>query len=420
MEPSIILRVPDIGDYHDVPVIEILVQPGQAIAVDSALVTLESDKATMDIPASQAGSVGEILVKAGDRVSQGSPLLTLLLTTSSATVNASVDREPAAAVPAMLPNPDLPPPTATPNKAEQHSRCGPSVRKLARELGVDLALLSGSGPRGRLLKEDVSAYVQAAMQRGSSAPPEAGSSSGELALLPWPSIDFEQFGPIERQARNRLQTISAGNLARNWVMIPHVTSFDEADISELEIFRQQINREQDLKLTLLAFLIKAAVHALQAFPRVNSSLAGAEIVEKRYWHIGFACDTPQGLLVPVVRNADSKGIRDIAREVGELAQLARQGKLRPEQMQGGCFTISSLGGIGGGTGFTPIINAPEAAILGVTRATTQPVWDGQQFQPRLILPLCLSWDHRVIDGITAARFNAHLARLLNDFRRIVL
>lgn len=423
MSQTLSLCVPDIGDYRDVPVIEILVQPGQIIAVDTPLVTLESDKATMDIPASAAGTVDAVLVKVGERVSEGSALVRLRATGDPAetvvpaSAKAAVVSAPVAAQP--TPIAVTPPLIAAPTPTTKHGTCGPSVRKLARELGVDLSRVVGSGPRGRLLKEDVSAYIKATLQQPA---PQASARSGGFDLLPWPSVDFAKFGPIERRPRSRIQGLSAANLARNWAMIPHVTSFDEADITDLEVFRQQINREQGeggVKLTLLAFLVKAAVHALQAFPAFNSSLESDEIVEKRYWHIGFAVDTSAGLVVPVIRDAERKPLLAIASEIGELAQRARQGKLKPEQMQGGCFTISSLGSVGG-TGFTPIINAPEVAILGVTRATTKPVWDGQQFQPRLILPLCLSWDHRAVDGAAAACFNGHLVTLLADFRRVLL
>jgi len=307
-------------------------------------------------------------------------------------------------------------------RAPQSTRagpCGPSVRRLARELGVDLAQVVGSGAQGRLQHADVMAHIKRTLQRGT---PPAAPAPGGLDLLPWPKVAFEEFGPVERRPRSRIQKASAANLHRNRVMIPHVTNFDEADITELEVFRQRANAEagQDgAKLTLLAFLIKAVVHALQAYPTFNCSLDGDEIVEKGYWHIGFAADTQNGLVVPVIRDAERKSLREIAAESAHLAHLARDGKLKLEQMQGGCFTVSSLGGIGG-TGFTPIINAPEVAILGVTRACRKPCWDGRQFVPRLNLPLCLSWDHRALDGAAAARFLVHLSRLLADFRRVIL
>jgi len=304
----------------------------------------------------------------------------------------------------------------------QHGPCGPSVRRLARELGVDLSRVTGSGPKGRLTKEDIVAYVKHTLQGAATPATAPATNGGSLDLLPWPKIDFEKFGPIERRPKSRIQKLSGQNLSRNWVMIPHVTNFDVADITDIEAFRQQVNAEQGkdgAKVTMLAFLIKAAVHTLKTWPAFNSSLDGDDIVQKNYWHIGFAADTPNGLVVPVIRNADQKSVLDIARESSDLARLAREGKLKPEQMQGGCFTVSSLGGIGG-TGFTPIINAPEVAILGVTRASIKPVWDGKAFQPRLILPLCLSWDHRAVDGAAAARFLVHLAALLADFRRAML
>ena len=436
MSQTIELRVPDIGDYKDVPVIELLVAVGDTIAVDTALVTLESDKATMDVPATAAGRVTEILIKTGDRVGEGS-VIARLEATDAVSPPAAAEAMPLAE-PVSEPITDAvaPPaavsalPHATPIAALSttpapggvaHGPCGPSVRRLARQLGVDLAKVVGSGAKGRIFQDDVIAHVKRAMQ---AAPAETrpASNGGGLDILPWPKIDFEKFGPIERRPKSRIQKISAANLHRNWVMMPHVTNFDEADITDLEAFRQKINGElgkDAAKVTMLAFLIKAAVHTLQTWPAFNCSLEGDDIVEKRYWHIGFAADTPNGLVVPVIRDADKKSVLQIAAESSELARLAREGKLKPEQMQGGTFTISSLGGIGG-TGFTPIINAPEVAILGVTRAAMKPVWDGQQFVPRLTLPLCLSWDHRAVDGAAAARFLVHLGKLLADFRRIML
>ncbi len=433
MSQMIELRVPDIGDYKDVPVIELLVAVGDTVAVDTALVTLESDKATMDVPSTAAGRIAEILIKTGDRVGEGCVIARLevvgaapVLNNESVTVNR--ENQPkieAAAAPVTV---STPPPMATPAPAiapapsgPANGPCGPSVRRLARQLGVDLAKVVGSGAKGRIFQDDVIAHVKRTMQ---AAPAEArpANNGGGLDLLPWPKIDFEKFGPIERRPKSRIQKISAANLHRNWVMMPHVTNFDEADITELEAFRQKINGElgkDAVKATLLAFLIKAAVHTLQTWPAFNCSLEGDDIVEKRYWHIGFAADTPNGLVVPVIRDADKKSVLQIAAESSELARLAREGKLKPDQIQGGGFTVSSLGGIGG-TGFTPIINAPEVAILGVTRAAMKPVWDGQQFMPRLTLPLCLSWDHRAVDGAAAARFLVHLSKLLADFRRIML
>ena len=438
MSQMIELRVPNIGDFKDVPVIEILVAVGDTIAVDAALVTLESDKATMDVPSTAAGRIVEILVKIGDRVAQGSLIARLEVadaSTPAAMKDVAVNREDGpktemAATPAAVSIPPpaqadrgiTPPPSAVlAPSGPANGPCGPSVRRLARQLGVNLAQVVGSGAKGRIQQEDVVAHVKRTMQ---AAPAESrvAATGGGLDLLPWPKIDFENFGPIERRPKSRIQKISAANLHRNWVMMPHVTNFDEADITDLEAFRQQINGEpgKDVtKVTLLAFLIKAAVHALQTCPAFNCSLEGDDIVEKRYWHIGFAADTPNGLIVPVIRDADKKSVMQIAAESAELARLAREGKLKPDQMLGGCFTVSSLGGIGG-TGFTPIINAPEVAILGVTRATMKPVWDGKAFVPRLTLPLCLSWDHRAVDGAAAARFLVHLAKLLADFRRVML
>ena len=432
MSQMIELRVPDIGDYKDVPVIELLVAVGDTIAVDTALVTLESDKATMDVPSSAPGRITEILVKTGDRVSEGSVIARLEISDAAApsaessvatasSAPAVAAPAPVAAAPATAPVPAATTPTALAPSGPANGPCGPSVRRLARQLGVDLAKVVGSGNKGRISQEDVIAHVKRVMTSGASESRPATAGAG-LDLLPWPKIDFEKFGPVERRPKSRIQKISAANLHRNWVMMPHVTNFDEADITDLEAFRQKINGElgkEAAKVTMLAFLIKAAVHTLQAHPTFNCSLDGEDVVEKRYWHIGFAADTPNGLVVPVIRNADQKSVLQIATESAELARLAREGKLKPEQMQGGTFTISSLGGIGG-TGFTPIINAPEVAILGVTRAAMKPVWDGQQFVPRLTLPLCLSWDHRAVDGAAAARFLVHLGKLLADFRRILL
>jgi len=432
MSQTIELRVPDIGDFKDVPVIELLVAVGDTIAVDTALVTLESDKATMDVPSTAAGRITEILIKTGDRVGEGSVIARLEVADAAAAPAAVSSVAVAPTAPAAAPAtpapvadaPAAPVPavsTALAPSGPANGPCGPSVRRLARQLGVDLAKVVGSGNKGRISQEDVIAHVKRVMTSDTSETRPATAGAG-LDLLPWPKIDFEKFGPVERRPKSRIQKISAANLHRNWVMMPHVTNFDEADITDLEAFRQKINGElgkEAAKVTMLAFLIKAAVHTLQAHPTFNCSLDGEDVVEKRYWHIGFAADTPNGLVVPVIRNADQKSVLQIATESAELARLAREGKLKPEQMQGGTFTISSLGGIGG-TGFTPIINAPEVAILGVTRAAMKPVWDGQQFVPRLTLPLCLSWDHRAVDGAAAARFLVHLGKLLADFRRILL
>ena len=435
------IHVPDIGDYSDVPVIEVLVKVGDVIEKEQSIVTLESDKATMDVPSSHAGVVTEIKVKVGDLISEGA--LVLLLESSDATaapaqapaatpaVSAPVAQAPTAtpaipavAVPRPSPAPTTPAaqPAAIDGKGDV-SHASPSVRKFARELGVNIALVTGSGPKGRITPEDVQAFVKGVM---SGATPtthaKSGGNMGGLDLLPWPSVDFTKFGAIERQPLSRIKKLSAANLARNWVMIPAVTYHEDADITDLEAFRVSTNKENEKsgnKITMLAFMMKAAVAALKKYPEINSSLEGDDLVLKKYFHIAFAADTPNGLVVPVIRNADQKGINEIARETSELAALAREGKLKPDQMQGASFTISSLGGIGG-TYFAPIINAPEVAILGVSKAAMKPVWDGKQFVPRLICPLSLTADHRVIDGASATRFTAYIAQLLADFRRAAL
>jgi pyruvate dehydrogenase E2 component (dihydrolipoamide acetyltransferase) len=439
------VEVPDIGDFKSVDVIEILVKPGDTVAVEQSLVTLESDKATMEVPAPAAGVVKEILLKVGDKVAQGSPILVLeeaggapaRATAPAAQAPAPAAARRAEAAPAPAPAASRPPPVPAEPVAETGGakpHASPSVRKFARELGVDLARVPGSGPKNRILQADVQAFVKGVMARG-PVPAAAPAAGGGLAVLAWPQVDFAKFGPVETVQLPRIKKISGPNLHRNWVTIPHVTNHEDADITELEAFRMQLNKENaagegkgspasgnsGVKLTMLAFLIKACVAALKKFPDFNSSLAadGASIVVKKYWHIGFAADTPGGLVVPVIKDADQKGIFDIAKETSELAKAARDGKLKPADMQGGTFSISSLGGIGG-TYFTPIINAPEVAILGVCRSATRPVWDGKTFVPRLVLPLSLSWDHRVIDGASAARFNTHLAQLLADFRRVML
>jgi pyruvate dehydrogenase E2 component (dihydrolipoamide acetyltransferase) len=419
--------VPDIGDFKSVDVIEILVKPGDTVAVEQSLVTLESDKATMEVPSPAAGKVKEILLKVGDKVAQGSPILVLEGAGGApAQPVAPAASAPAPAPRAEAPAPSRPPPVAMqpagePSGAKPHA--SPSVRKFARELGVDLSRVTGSGPKNRVLQADVQAFVKGALARG-AAPAAAPATGAGLGLVPWPEVDFAKFGAVETVQLPRIKKISGPALHRNWVMIPHVTNHEDADVTELEAFRVQLNKENEksgVKVTMLAFLIKACVAALKKFPDFNSSLApdGASIVVKKYWHIGFAADTPGGLVVPVVKDADKKGVFEIAKETSDLAKLARDGKLKPGDMQGGTFSISSLGGIGG-TYFTPIINAPEVAILGVCRSATRPVWDGKQFVPRLILPLSLSWDHRVIDGASAARFNTLLAQLLADFRRVML
>ena len=417
--------VPDIGDFKDVEVIEILVKPGDTVAAEQSLVSLESDKATMEVPSPAAGIVKELLLKVGDKVSQGAPILVLAEAGTTAAV-AAASQAPA---PSMARTVEMPIPARTPPVQAEVTGSGPaglkphaspSVRKFARELGVDLARVTGTGPKGRIVLADVQAFVKGALARGAAAP--AAPAVGGLNVLPWPQVDFAKFGPIETQALSRIKKISGANLHRNWVMIPHVTNNDVADITDLEALRVQLNKENEksgVKLTMLAFLIKASVAALKKHPEFNSSLDGDNLVLKRYYHIGFAADTPNGLMVPVLKDADKKGVMEVAKETGELAKQAREGKLKPADMQGGTFSISSLGGIGG-TSFTPIINAPEVAILGVSRSSQQPVWDGKSFVPRLMLPLSLSYDHRVIDGALAARFNAYLAQLLADFRRAML
>jgi pyruvate dehydrogenase E2 component (dihydrolipoamide acetyltransferase) len=421
--------VPDIGDFKDVEVIEILVKPGDRVSAEQSLISLESDKATMEVPSPAAGVVREIVVKVGDKVSQGSPIL-LLEESTGAPSTPPAPAARAAAEPAGAPEPPAPAPGATPAPvppappapAGQRPHASPSVRKFARELGVDLAQVRGSGPKNRILIADVQAFVKGIVGRGPAAGVPAAGSGLALGLPEWPKVDFAKFGPIEARPLPRIKKISGPALHRNWVMIPHVTNNDEADITDLEAFRVQVNKENEksgVKLTMLAFLIKACVVALQKFPEFNSSLDGEDLILKRYWHIGFAADTPNGLVVPVIRDADRKGVVALAQESAELAKRAREGKLGPAEMQGGTFSISSLGGIGG-TSFTPIVNAPEVAILGVSRSALKPVWNGREFAPRLMLPLSLSYDHRVIDGALAARFNAFLAQLLADFRRVLL
>ncbi len=454
MSNPIDIKVPDIGDVDEVDVIEVLVAENDTIEEEQSLITLESDKASMEIPAPQAGTVASVTVKVGDKVSEGSVILQLIpaegeadKTEEAAPEEAAPEEEadtkaqdtPAAA-PAE-PEADSAPSTEADRQLassprERHSptasfgtsdlpisdlpHASPSVRKYARELGVDLTQVKGSGARSRITHKDVQQFVKQALQSGTS---QGGAASlGGLELLPWPKVDFTKFGEIETQALSRIKKISGANLHRNWVMIPHVTNNDVADITELEALRKTLNRENEKtgpRVTILAFIIKAVVAALKKFPEFNASLDGDNLVLKQYYHIGFAADTPNGLVVPVIKDADQKGVLELAEETAELAGLARDGKLSAAQMQGGCFTISSLGGIGG-TDFTPIINAPELAILGVSRSTMQPVWDGSEFIPRLMLPLSLSYDHRVIDGAAAARFNAYLGSLLADFRRIAL
>jgi len=452
------IKVPDIGDFSEVAVIEVLVQPGDTIKTEQSLITVESDKASMEIPSSQSGVVKDILVKLGDRVAQGSVILTMDAAANppapapanpaptnpalqatvpsapvsapalSAAVVASPSPEVAAALaaaPAAVPQamPVHAPATAVPGALPHAS---PSIRQFARELGVPLEEVRGSGPKGRITEEDVKNFTKAVMSGGARTQAMAGAgASGDgaaLGLLPWPKVDFEKFGPVQRQALSRIKKISGANLHRNWVMIPHVTNHDHADVTELESLRQQLNRENEkagIKVTLLAFVIKAVVAALRKFPEFNTSLDGETLVYKQYFHIGFAADTPNGLVVPVLKNADQKGVLQISQELAELSKKAREGKLTPAEMTGGCFSISSLGGIGGRY-FSPIINAPEVAILGLSKSFTEPVWNGEAFTPRLTLPMSLSYDHRVIDGALAARFNAYLGQLLGDFRRVML
>ena len=470
-------KVPDIGDYDGVPVIEILVAVGDTVKKDQGLVTLESDKATMEVPSAFAGVVKEIKVKLGDEIAEGAVVALIEVSEGAAdakpaaapaptaTAETGAKVEPVAvsptpdkiaqreiaqerAAPAVAPaasrvlddkpgiDPEASPPRTPPVEfnadrvlPEKVAYASPAVRLFARELGVDLNQVSGSERGGRISKEDVQKYVKGALAGGVAAPAAAGApvaAGGGLNLLPWPKVDFSKFGEVETQPLSRIKKISGANLARNWAVIPHVTQFDQADITELEALRVQLNAEQEkaksgVKLTMLAFLLKASAAALKQFPDFNASLdaTGENLVLKKYFHIGFAADTPNGLVVPVIRDADRKGIAQIAQEMGELAKKARDGKLGPADMSGGCFSISSLGGIGG-TAFTPIINAPEVAILGVSKSSQQPVWDGKQFVPRLTLPLSLSYDHRVIDGAAAARFTAYLAQLLADMRRVLL
>ena len=442
MSKLIEIHVPDIGDYSDVPVIEVLVKVGDVIEKEQSVVTLESDKATMDVPSSHAGVVKEVRVKVGDSISEGA-LVLVLEASDGATAEAPAApaaKAPPAAIPQAAPPVaaiSIPTPTAAPapvvkaptaqadaaDVGNDISHASPTVRKYARELGVQIGRVTGSGPKGRITQEDVQAFVKGVMSGTTpSASQKSTGNMGGLDLLPWPTVDFTKFGAIERQPLSRIKKLSAANLARNWVMIPAVTYHDDADITELEAFRVSTNKEnekQGNKITMLAFMIKAAVAALKKYPEFNSSLDGDDLVLKKYFHIAFAADTPNGLVVPVIRNADQKGINEIARETGELAALAREGKLKPDQMQGASFTISSLGGIGG-TSFSPIINAPEVAILGVSKAAMKPVWDGKQFVPRLICPLSLTADHRVIDGALATRFTVYIAQLLADFRRAAL
>ena len=458
-------RVPDIGGFDDVPVIEVLVAPGDTVEKDQGLITLESDKATMEVPAPFAGVVREVKVKVGDTLAEGG----LVALIEPAEDGAAAGKAPAAedapraqpespsrAEPAAETGTQVPPVAVSraPDNIAQASidhqagvaaaddaapprrfdadavlpgkvpYASPAVRLFARELGVDLSKVTGSARGGRITREDVQQFVKSALAGGAVAGAGAGAAGGGLSLLPWPKVDFSKFGEVEEQPLSRIKKISGANLARNWAMIPHVTQHDDADITELEALRVALNRENEkagIKLTMLAFIMKAAVSALQKYPTFNASLdaSGETLTLKKYFHIGFAADTPNGLVVPVVRDCDRKGVIEIAQETSALAKKARDGKLGPAEMSGGCFSISSLGGIGG-TSFTPIVNAPEVAILGVSKSAMKPVWNGEKFKPRLVVPLSLSYDHRVIDGAAAARFTAYLAQLLGDMRRAML
>jgi pyruvate dehydrogenase E2 component (dihydrolipoamide acetyltransferase) len=433
------VHVPDIGDFKDVAVIEIFVKPGDAIKMEQSLITVESDKAAMEIPSSAAGILKELKVKIGDKVNIGDLLAILEGSVAPAAVAANTATAVAAtssAAPVVQAAQQV---TTAISAAPAHNpsaptlglpHASPSVRKFARELGVPLEEVKGNGPKGRITQDDVQAFTKAVMagatqtkaQAAQAPKTSAGGDGAALGLIPWPKVDFAKFGPIERKEMGRIKKISGANLLRNAIMIPAVTNHDDADITELEAFRVSTNKENEksgVKVTMLAFLIKACVAALKKYPEFNSSLDGDALVYKNYWHIGFAADTPNGLMVPVIKDADKKGILQISQEMGELAKKARDGKLSPAEMTGATFTISSLGGIGGKY-FTPIINAPEVAILGVCKSTHEPVWDGKQFVPRLMLPLSLTWDHRVIDGAAAARFNAYLGQILGDFRRVLL
>ena len=433
------VKVPDIGDFKNIPIIEILVKPGDSVKAEDPLIALESDKATLEVPAPSAGTVKEIKVKVGDKVSEGTLVLMLDAAAQPAAAATPAPQPAAAAQPvAAAPSPASAPQPAAPASATSASssptaslepideaklklvHAGPSVRGFARELGADLSKVTGSGPKGRILREDVQAYVKTELTR-----PRGGSGGGlGFNLLPLPQVDFAKFGPVQKQALSRIKKLSGANLHRNWVAIPHVTQQDEADITELEAFRKSQSdaaKKEGIRFTLLAFLMKAAVVALKQYPNFNASLSpdGENLILKQYFNIGVAVDTPLGLVVPVIRDADKKGLLELAKELGTISSRMRDGKINPTDLQGGCFSISSLGGLGG-TYFTPIINAPEVAILGVGKAVIKPVWDGKQFAPRLMLPLSLSYDHRVVDGAQGARFIAYLSSVLSDIRRLVL
>ncbi|MCX8515095.1 MAG: dihydrolipoyllysine-residue acetyltransferase [Burkholderiales bacterium] len=435
MAELIEIRVPDIGDSKDVNVAEIYVKLGDKVAIDDNLIMLETDKASMDVPSTYAGEVSEIKVQVGSKINQGDLIIILKAESSAATVNTKPQEQQQVSPPKVeeqtkkdnlpqvldkpitAPNPVVNSPTQEYNF--KNVIASPSIRKLARELGANLNLIKGSGTKGRITESDVKLWVKDQLSSNNSS---NKFSNTNLNLLPWPSVDFAKYGPIEVKELSKIKKISGANLWRNWVMIPHVTQFDEADITELEEFRKKINEEykkSEVKVSPLAFIIKASIVALKRFPEFNSSIENDSIIYKQYYNIGFAADTPNGLVVPVLKNADTKGVIDIAIETANLAKLAREGKLKAADMQGGSFTISSLGGIGG-TAFTPIINAPEVAILGLSKSAIKPVWNGNEFKPRLILPLSLSYDHRVIDGALAAKFTAYLSLLISDIRRLGL
>ncbi|HEZ1491254.1 TPA: dihydrolipoyllysine-residue acetyltransferase [Neisseria meningitidis] len=426
------VAVPDIGGHTDVDVIAVEIKVGDTVAEDDTLITLETDKATMDVPCTAAGVVKAVFLKVGDKVSEGTAIIEVETAGSAAAAPAQAAQAAApaaappptaAAAPAAAPAPSAPAAAKIDEAAFAKAHAGPSARKLARELGVDLGQVKGTGLKGRIVGDDIKAFVKSVMQGGAAKPAAAGASLGSsLDLLPWPKVDFSKFGNVEVKELSRIKKISGQNLSRNWVVIPHVTVHEEADMTELEEFRKQLNKEwerEGVKLSPLAFIIKASVSALKAFPEFNASLDGDNLVLKNYFNIGFAADTPNGLVVPVIKDVDQKGLKQISQELTELSKKAREGKLKPQEMQGACFTISSLGGIGG-TGFTPIVNAPEVAILGVCKSQIKPVWNGKEFAPRLMCPLSLSFDHRVIDGAAGMRFTVFLAKLLKDFRRITL
>lgn len=421
MSDAIEVRVPDIGDFKDVPVIEVLVRNGDRIKKNDPLIVLESDKASMDVPADREGVVQDVKVKVGDKVSEGSAIVSLAAGNGAAQEAPAQSQSSAPPETKAQPATPAPAPAAAPAEAAPPGdgivHAGPSIRRFARELGVDLAQLRGSGPNGRITRDDVAGFVKTALERGGSAGPSFGG------LPAWPKVDFAQYGEIERRPLSRIKKLSGPNLHRNWLQIPHITNYDEADVTSLEAFRSEVNSEKSAgdrpKLTLLAFLVKAVVAALKRYPDFNASIDGDSLVYKRYYNIGFAADTPDGLVVPVIKGADSAGLFDIAATAAALAAKARGGKLGLSDMQGGTFTISSIGGIGG-TAFTQIVNAPEVAILGATRSAMRPIWNGEQFEPRLMLPISVSYDHRVVDGAGAARFLRYVAELLADFRRVSL